>query len=154
MFASRSDVAKGVYVTLVSPVALPQLTLRKLKQVASVVGGAQGPEVCSVKKKIQRRGASHGKTVTVKINGSSPFISAMCAAIKHSQLDLVAVFGDTGPVLLSLSALKRQANRIAEPMYWAGPAKQGAPYAYASRNLTHWISYLPRDSQQGSSSRT
>jgi hypothetical protein len=73
---------KGVYVTLVSPVAVPTNALRN--KGFKVVAQAKGPQDCSITKTIQggHGKAAHlnGKTLTVKVNGSNPGTQSLCEA--------------------------------------------------------------------------
>jgi len=82
--AATNAFSKGIYVTIVSPVEIPKKLLTTGH--ARVVGQAQGPEQCSFTKTVQ---GAHGpgaflsgKTITIKINGSNPFIPLACKALK------------------------------------------------------------------------
>jgi hypothetical protein len=74
----------GIYVTIVSPVAIP--TNLMTKHGAKIVGQAKGPQVCSYTKTVQDgHGSSaflNGKPVTLKVNGSSPLTSLICGLLK------------------------------------------------------------------------
>lgn len=71
---------KGVYVTLVSPVAIPANKLRN--KGFKVVAQAKGPHGCSITKSIQgghgRNAYLNGKMLTVKVNGSDPVTQSLC----------------------------------------------------------------------------
>jgi hypothetical protein len=80
------SLAAGIYVTIVSPVAIPAHLLTSGGN--KVVSEAKGPEVCSVTKTVQ---GSHGpgaflsgKEITIKINGSNPFTSLACKSLKKA----------------------------------------------------------------------
>jgi hypothetical protein len=80
------SLAAGIYVTLVSPVAIPAHLLTSGG--SKIVSEAKGPEVCSVTKTVQ---GSHGpgaflsgKEITIKINGSNPFTSLACKSLKKA----------------------------------------------------------------------
>jgi hypothetical protein len=78
---------KGVYLTIISPAALPASVLRNggVKRVAQ----AKGPQGCSYRKPIQglpgKAAYLNGRTVTVKVNGSNPFTTSLCSAIKKDR---------------------------------------------------------------------
>ena len=78
--------AKGIYLTIDSPVAFPQSVLDKAKKSVTFVENAKGPEVCSQSKKIEgvkgKYADLNGQTVTVKVNGSNPFTSLVCSGLK------------------------------------------------------------------------
>jgi len=81
---AKDTLAKGIYVTFVSPVAMPTNVLTKSG--ARIVGEAHGPQVCSYTKTVQ---GSHGplaslsgKTVTVKVNGSTSIAPMVCSVLK------------------------------------------------------------------------
>ena len=94
--SGNAAIAKGVYFTIVSPIALPQKILDEAKKDTVFVDEAVGPEVCSVTKKIHGQkppyDAMNGKTVTFKVNGSSPFTSLVCTAFKKKPFN----FGGSG----------------------------------------------------------
>jgi hypothetical protein len=79
----------GIYVTIVSPVAIP--TDLMTKNGAKIVGQAQGPQVCSYTKTVQGgHGSSaflNGKTVTLKLNGSSQLTSLICGLLKKTPFN-------------------------------------------------------------------
>jgi hypothetical protein len=76
----------GIYVTIVSPVAIPTSLLTK--NGARVGGHPAGPQKCSYTKKAQgmhgKWAGLNGKTVTLKVNGSSPFASRVCSTLKSA----------------------------------------------------------------------
>jgi hypothetical protein len=87
--SASSPLAKGIYVTIVSPVAIPTKLLTTGG--AKLVGQAQGPEQCSYDKTVQ--GTAHGpgavlngKTITIKVSGTNPFIPVACKALKKQPL--------------------------------------------------------------------
>src|SRR5438876_10103295 len=77
--------AAGIYISIVSPVALPQAFVDQAKDV-TFVERPVGPEICSYSKTIQgakgRYAYLNGKTMTVKVNGSNPFISLIRSQLK------------------------------------------------------------------------
>lgn len=79
-----SPLAAGIYLTIVSPVALPQSVLDQKS--ITVAEKAVGPEVCSYSKQIEgvkgKYADLNGKTVTLKVNGSNGFIGLVCGALK------------------------------------------------------------------------
>lgn len=86
--APNNPNAKNFYVTIVSPVPIPTKLLTGAG--GKIVSKAQGPEKCSYTKTVQ---GSHGpgaflsgKTVTIKVTGTNPFIPQACAALKHAPL--------------------------------------------------------------------
>lgn len=85
----------GIYVTLVSPVAIPTDLLTK--RGAKIVGQAKGPQVCSYTKTVQGgHGSSaflNGKTMTLKINGSSPLTSMICGLLKKTPFNANKIGG-------------------------------------------------------------
>ena len=87
--------AKGLYFTIVSPVAFPPKIVNKAKKETVFVDKAVGPQACSVTKEIHGQKAPYallnGKTVTFKVNGSSPFTSLICGALKKKAFN----FGET-----------------------------------------------------------
>ena len=99
VLAAGSRVGKGIYVTIVSPVAIP--TSLMTQRGAKIVGQVHGPQVCSlkqtVKNSLQNGDATSallkGKTVTLKINGSSPLASTLCALMKKAPFDINRVAG-------------------------------------------------------------
>jgi hypothetical protein len=84
--SGEGALAKGIYLTIVSPVAFPQSVLDKAKKSVTFVEQATGPEVCSQSKKIQgvkgKYADLNGETVTVKVNGSNPLTSLVCSGLK------------------------------------------------------------------------
>lgn len=83
---ASGNLAAGIYVTIVSPVAIPAKLLTSGG--SKVVSEAKGPEVCSVTKTVQ---GTHGpgaflsgKEITIKINGSNPFTSLACKSLKKA----------------------------------------------------------------------
>lgn len=84
--SGEGALAKGIYLTIVSPVAFPQSVLDKAKKSVTFVAHATGPEVCSQSKKIQGEKGKYadlnGETVTVKVNGSNPLTSLVCSGLK------------------------------------------------------------------------
>jgi hypothetical protein len=87
--------AAGLYVTVISPVAFPQKVLNS--KGVTLVEHASGPEMCSYSKKIEgvkgKYAAFNGKTVTVKINGSNPFIGQVCSALKKGGFNPTNIAG-------------------------------------------------------------
>lgn len=87
---ASSRAARGIYVTVVSPVAIPRNLMTQ--RGAMIVGQAQGPQVCSFTKMVHNPTSSSafldGKTVTVRINGSNPLTSTICALVKKQPFDV------------------------------------------------------------------
>lgn len=84
--SANNGLAAGIYVTIVSPVAIPAKLLTSGG--SKVVSDAKGPEVCSVTKTVQ---GTHGpgaflsgKSITIKINGSNPFTQLACKSLKKA----------------------------------------------------------------------
>lgn len=79
----------GIYVTIVSPVAIP--TSLMTKSGAKIVSQAKGPQACSYTKTAQGGKGStsflNGKSVTLKINGSSPLTSIICSLLKKTPFN-------------------------------------------------------------------
>jgi hypothetical protein len=79
----------GIYITSISPAALPRSALSNVKREAKFVGKAKGPEACSYSYKIRgltgKYANVNGKTVRVKVNGSNPLISQMCAYLRKQH---------------------------------------------------------------------
>jgi hypothetical protein len=80
--------ASGMYVTIVSPVAVPASLLTK--NGARIVGRAKGPQKCSFTKKAE---APHGpadlkgKTVTLSLSGTGSFVSLVCSTQPRAHFD-------------------------------------------------------------------
>jgi hypothetical protein len=90
-----APLAKDLYLTLVSPVAIPTSLLTKGGN--KIVSQAQGPQKCSVTKVAH---ATHGpgaflngKTVTFKVNGTSPFTAFICSALKKQPFNASKIAG-------------------------------------------------------------
>jgi hypothetical protein len=80
------SLAAGIYVTIVSPVAIPPHLLTSGGN--KVVSEAKGPVVCAVTKTVQ---GTHGpgaflsgKEITIQINGSNPFTSLACKSLQKA----------------------------------------------------------------------
>jgi hypothetical protein len=90
-----NGVPSGIYVTLVSPVPIPQALLTPKS--ARIVAQAKGPQACSAMKTVHGgRGRSaflNGRSLTVKINGSSPQISLLCTILKKGTIDVNKLAG-------------------------------------------------------------
>lgn len=84
--SANNGLAAGIYVTIVSPVAIPAKLLTNGG--SKVVSEAKGPEVCSVTKTVQgTKGPGaflSGKSITIKINGSNPFTQLACKSLKKA----------------------------------------------------------------------
>ena len=72
--------------TIVSPVAIPTNLLTTGG--AKLVSEAKGPQKCSYTKTVQ---GTHGpgaflsgKQITLKINGTNPFVAVACSALKKT----------------------------------------------------------------------
>ena len=161
-----SSLAAGVYVTIVSPVPLPQGMLDQMKKGLTFVERAQGPEICTYSKEIQgvkgQYASFNGKTLTVKVNGSSPLISAVCSGLqKHAfnPTDFGAspkpkkrtqhTFSRIGPILMTSAQLKAESRILETPIYWAGPLK-GYRYEFTRTSKGFlYVRYLPRALRAG-----
>ena len=92
-----SQLASGLYITVISPVAFPQSILDKARKNATFVKHAAGPEACSYSKTIQGVSGQYadlnGKTVTVKINGTSGFTSQVCSILKKVTFNPTNIVG-------------------------------------------------------------
>jgi hypothetical protein len=75
-----------IYVTLVSPVAIPANVLRRSGR---LVAQAKGPQECSYTRPLAGFGGNatylNGKVVTLKVNGSNRITAEMCSQIKNEQ---------------------------------------------------------------------
>jgi len=93
--AKQGGAGKGIYVTIVSPVAIPAGLLTK--HGAKVVHQVKGPQACSFTKTVHGThgpGAFlNGKAVTLKINGSSAFTSMICALLKKTPFTAANIEG-------------------------------------------------------------
>jgi hypothetical protein len=80
-----------------SPVAIPQSILDKAKKNVTFVDNAVGKEVCSESKKIEgvkgKYADLNGQTVTLKVNGSNPFISQVCTALQKAKFNPTSIAG-------------------------------------------------------------
>jgi hypothetical protein len=80
---------RGIYVTIVSPVAIPIRLMTRGS--GKLVGQARGPLVCSFTKTVHNPTSStaflDGTRVTLKINGSNPLTSSLCTLVKRAQFD-------------------------------------------------------------------
>jgi hypothetical protein len=89
--------AGGIYITLVTPVAIPQSDLNAMKKTLTFVDHAGGPEVCSYSQKVHgvtgKYAFLNGKEVTIKINGTNPLISTFCSAIQKSGFNPTSLGG-------------------------------------------------------------
>jgi hypothetical protein len=92
---SLASLAKGIYVTIVSPVAIPTSLLTKGGN--KIVNQAQGPQKCSYTKTAHDThgpGAFlNGKKVTIKINGATPFTPFICSALKKQSFNPSKIAG-------------------------------------------------------------
>jgi hypothetical protein len=84
-----SSGVSGIYVTIVSPVAIPTSVLTK--HGARIVGHATGPQKCSYAKTAEglhgQLADLNGKTVTVKVNGSTALVSLVCSTLKTAAFN-------------------------------------------------------------------
>jgi hypothetical protein len=94
---ANGPLAKGLYFTIVSPIAFPQKILDEAKKDTVFVDKAVGPQACSVMKEIHDQKAPYdvmnGKTVTIKVNGSSSFTSLLCTAFKKQAFNFGGTVG-------------------------------------------------------------
>src|ERR1700756_1915764 len=88
---ANGPLAKGLYFTIVSPIAFPQKILDEAKKDTVFVDKAVGPQACSVTKKVHGQTAPYdvmnGKTVTFKVNGSGPFTTLICTTFKKQAFN-------------------------------------------------------------------
>lgn len=95
--SATSALTKGLYFTIVSPIAVPPKILAQAKKDAVFVDKAVGPQACSVTREIHGQKAPYtvlnGKTVTFKLNGSSPFTSLICSTLKKKSVNLGGALG-------------------------------------------------------------
>jgi len=84
----------GADLTIVSPVAIPRSFLTR-NGAYPLLRKPRGPQVCSYKTTVVGgRGPSailNGKTVTLKVNGSKPGASPLCANLKNGTGPIAAV---------------------------------------------------------------
>ena len=84
-----SSGVSGIYVTIVSPVAIPTSLLTKSG--GKIVSRPTGPQQCSYTKTAEglhdQWAALNGKTVTVKVNGSSQLAPIVCSILKSSAFN-------------------------------------------------------------------
>jgi hypothetical protein len=84
--SKQSGPGAGIYVTLVSPVAIPTSLITK--HGARIVGQAKGPQACSYTKRVSgghgQSAVLNGKTVTLKVNGSNALVSLICGLLKKT----------------------------------------------------------------------
>jgi hypothetical protein len=93
--SKNGALVKGIYLTVISPVAFPQSVLDKAKKSVTFVEHAIGPEVCSRSEKIEggkgKYANLNGTTVTVKVNGSNSLIPLVCAGLKKGGFNLTSI---------------------------------------------------------------
>lgn len=93
--AANNPLAKGIYVTIVSPVPIPTKLLTGAG--GKLVGQAKGQQQCSFTKTVHgSHGAGaflSGKTLTIKLTGSSPFIPQACKALEKAPLNAAHLGG-------------------------------------------------------------
>src|SRR5438552_14232228 len=84
-----SSGVSGIDVTIVSPVAIPTSLLTKSG--GKIVSHPTGPQKCSYTKTAQglhgQWAALNGKTVTVKVNGSSQLAPMVCSILKSAAFN-------------------------------------------------------------------
>ena len=73
----------GIYLTIVSPVALPQRLFDAMRPKMTVVAQPAGPEVCSYIEGNWRLSdryddPEHAAMLTMKVSGSNPLADALC----------------------------------------------------------------------------
>jgi hypothetical protein len=92
---SQNGEGAGIYVTIVSPVAIPTRILTK--HGATLVDQVKGPQACSYTKTVHGTDGPgaflNGKALTLKINGSSPFISMICSLLKKTPFTSANIEG-------------------------------------------------------------
>jgi len=74
----------GIYLTIVSPVALPESAFHAMRPKMTVVPRSAGPEVCSYHQ--EHWIGHHWARLTVTINGSNPLAAALCSGKSPSDL--------------------------------------------------------------------
>jgi hypothetical protein len=86
---ANNAAGSGIYVTIVSPVAIPASLLTK--NGARIVGQARGQQACPITKTGHGGHGEfaflNGKTLTVKISGSNPSLSMICAVLKKTPFN-------------------------------------------------------------------
>jgi hypothetical protein len=91
-------VAKGVYITLVSPVAIPARVLKTSG--VNIVAEPRGPQVCSYTKPFQglpnTAAFLNGKIVTLRLNGSIPLVKVLCSILKKGRTFSPTSIGTNG----------------------------------------------------------
>jgi hypothetical protein len=92
------NLAKGVSVTVVSPVAIPGWRSHIVESGTHKAFHAAGPQACSYTKHVQGLHGAwaslNGQTVTVKVNGSSQLVSTVCSTLKESAFDPSSIGGN------------------------------------------------------------
>ena len=87
--SENSGAPSGIYVTVVSPVAIPTSLLTS--KGATIVDQPKGPEACSYTKTASgghgRSAFLNGKSITLKINGSGQLISSICSLLKKNPFN-------------------------------------------------------------------
>ena len=90
----------GIYLTIVSPVAVPQSLFEAMRPKMTVVERSAGPEVCSYSERYWGIGDYvHNARLTMTINGSNPLVAALCSGKSKSRSD-TGPTGASGPVEL------------------------------------------------------
>jgi hypothetical protein len=93
--AANNPLAKGFYVTIVSPLPIPTKLLTGAG--GKLVSEAKGPQKCSFAKTVHGSHGSgaflSGKTLTIKLTGSSPFIPTACKALAKAPLNAAHLGG-------------------------------------------------------------
>lgn len=115
--SATNGLAAGIYVTIVSPVPIPMKLLTSGG--SKLVGEAKGPQKCSYTKTVQgSRGPGaflSGKAVTIKINGTNPFVAVACSALKKTPFEAS-----------KLGSASRRGIRRGRRRFLAAPLEQNA----------------------------
>jgi hypothetical protein len=91
----NDGVPSGIYVTVVSPVPIPGDLLTH--KTARIVAEAKGPQACSATKTVHG-GHGHaaflnGRSLTIRVNGSNPEVSIICAILKKGTINVNKLAG-------------------------------------------------------------
>ena len=87
--SGRSELAKGIYLTVISPIKVPASAFKGGRR----VDHAAGPEVCSFRQVVKSPPARYarfrGKTLMLKIYGKNDVARLICALARKSGATLV-----------------------------------------------------------------
>jgi|SRR5579862_463705 len=151
--------APGLYLTIVSPVALPAGVVQVMETGMTSVKRAKGPEACSYSREIKGLKGKHasldGKSVTVKVNGSSKLTSVVCARLKSRIFNPAnfaasrATHPKIGPTAYTAKNLAAESKFINTKFFWAGE-QRGRQYEFTRTTTGNlYVRYLPRGTRVG-----